>query len=396
MAPRVRRWLKSDYNNLMMSGESIAQAILITRYSALKALAAELLEEPLVAVDTESNSLYAYREQVCLIQFSTPKADYLVDPLAVDDLSPLEGLFASPEIEKVFHAAEYDILCLRRDFGFKFNNLFDTMVAARILGIEAVGLGSLLEAEFGVQQDKRYQRANWGQRPLPPPLIAYAQLDTHYLIPLRQRLYAQLQEKGLWPLALEDFNRMRNVNGRDPEERNGDCWRIPGVHDLNPQQVAVLKELCSYRDKAARHVNRPLFKVISDQTLVAIASHLPANTKELRGLPGMTSGQISRHGVALVSAVERGLQASPVYPPQTRRPDEDVLERMEALRNWRKATAAEMGVKSDIILPRDLLQRLAEKNPRSLEEVAEIMRDVPWRMENFGEEILGLLRKERS
>lgn len=352
------------------------------------------MEEPLVAVDTESNSLYAYREQVCLIQFSTPSADYLVDPLAVDDLSPLAPLFSSSEIEKVFHAAEYDILCLRRDFGFKFNHLFDTMVAARILGIEAVGLGSLLEAEFGVQQDKRFQRANWGQRPLPPPLIAYAQLDTHYLIPLRHRLHRQLEEKGLLPLAEEDFNRMRNINGRDPEERNGDCWRLPGVYDLSPQQVAVLRELCSYRDKAARHANRPLFKVISDQTLVAIASRLPAVPKDLRGLPGMTNGQISRHGAGLVSAVARGLQAPPVYPPQQKRPDEAVLERIDALRNWRKATAARMGVKSDIILPRDLLHALAEKNPRTMEELAVILREVPWRMENFGEEILALLRKQ--
>jgi ribonuclease D len=374
-----------------MNGESIAQATLITRYSALKSLAAILMGEPLVAVDTESNSLYAYREQVCLIQFSTPKTDYLVDPLAVDDLSPLEPLFSSPEIEKVFHAAEYDVLCLRRDFGFKFNNLFDTMVAARILGIEAVGLGALLEVEFGVQQDKRFQRANWGQRPLGPQLIAYAQMDTHYLIPLRHRLQQQLQEKSLALLALEDFNRMRNVNGRDPEERTGDCWRIPGVYDLEPQQVAVLRELCSYRDKAARHVNRPLFKVISDQTLVAIASQLPENTKGLRGLPGMTNGQISRHGPALVNAVERGLQAPPLYPPQTPRPSEEVIERLELLRNWRKATAAEMGVKSDIILPRDLLQKIAEKNPKTMEEVADILHAVPWRLENFGGELLEIL-----
>jgi ribonuclease D len=138
-----------------------------------------------VAVDTESNSLFAYREQVCLVQFSTTQADFLVDPLALADLTPLAPLFADPKIEKVFHAAEYDLLCLKRDFGFSFANLFDTMLAGRILGRKEIGLGAMLEAFYGVQADKRHQRANWGQRPLPAPLLEYATLDTHYLIPLR-------------------------------------------------------------------------------------------------------------------------------------------------------------------------------------------------------------------
>ena len=118
--------------------------VLVTRIDTLHDMLAQLVQEPVVAVDTESNSLHAYREQVCLLQFSTPQVDYLVDPLALHDLSSLAGLFADPAIVKVFHAADYDILCLKRDFDFKFANLFDTMVAARILGRPAVGLGAVL------------------------------------------------------------------------------------------------------------------------------------------------------------------------------------------------------------------------------------------------------------
>ena len=156
-------------------------------------MARDLLSQAQVAVDTESNSLFAYREQVCLVQFSTAEKDYLLDSLALQDLRCLEPLFSSPAIEKVFHAAEYDLICLRRDFGFTFANLFDTMVAARILGRDGVGLGAMLEAEFGLHLDKRYQRANWGERPLKPALLAYARLDSHYLVALRQRLEPALR-----------------------------------------------------------------------------------------------------------------------------------------------------------------------------------------------------------
>lgn len=351
------------------------------------------MREPVVAVDTESNSLYAYREQVCLIQFSTPKVDYLVDPLAFNDLSPLAPLFSSQEIEKVFHAAEYDLLCLKRDFGFNCTNLFDTMVAARILGREAVGLGSMLANEFSVRVEKRYQRANWGQRPLPPHLLSYAQLDTHYLISLRDRLQAELIDKNLWPLANEDFNRLRYVNGGPSVGKKVACWRINGAYDLSPQKAAVLLELCRYRDQVARSMNRPLFKVMGDRTLLAIAEECPGSLSELKRLPGMSHLQVKRHGKAVLSAVRRGLQAKPIYPPIVPHPGVQFIDRFETLRFWRKTAAQRMGVKSDVVLPRDLLSAIADSNPRQPKDLAAILKEVPWRMERFGEQILEALSK---
>ncbi|MEM5773869.1 MAG: ribonuclease D, partial [Anaerolineaceae bacterium] len=150
--------------------------------SALRKMVHDLARCRFVAVDTESNSLYAYQEQVCLIQFSTGDQDYLVDPLAIRDLSSLEPLFSSPHIEKIFHAAEYDIICLKRDFGFSFANIFDTMLAGRILKFDQIGLAAMLETEYGIVLDKRFQRANWAERPLSEEQKAYARLDTHYLI----------------------------------------------------------------------------------------------------------------------------------------------------------------------------------------------------------------------
>jgi len=372
-----------------------SNSLLITTLDELNHLAKVLRSASIIAVDTESNSLYAYRERVCLIQFSTHTDDYLVDPLAVVDLSPLAPLFADPGIEKVFHAAEYDLLCLYRDFSFKCVNLFDTMLAGRILGRNEIGLGSLLEAEFGVTLDKRQQRANWGERPLTANLLEYARLDTHYLIPLRRLMKAELAGRDLLPLAEEDFQRACvlpiNNNGRAGDNRAADVWRVSGSHDLSPQQAAVLQELCRYRDQAAQIMDRPLFKVINDQTLLAIATELPQTLDDLRRLPGMSPVQIRRHGQQLLRAVGRGLSAAPLYPPRSPRPDERYLARLEALRTWRKVKAQQMGVTSDVILPRDMMFSLAESAPRTPPELAEALVDSPWRLEHLGDEILAVL-----
>lgn len=373
---------------------TLSETIFIADPDALQHLVEALCREPIVAVDTESNSLFAYREQVCLIQFSIPSADYLVDPLEVENLSPLAVFFGNPEIEKVFHAAEYDLICLKRDFHFEFANLFDTMMAARILGRQAVGLGAMLEAEFGVQMDKRHQRADWGQRPLPAHLLAYARLDTHYLIPLRDRLRQELQEQDLWQLACEDFTRICITNCQAPEDKTPMCWRISGAYDLTPRQAAILLELCRYRDRSARALNRPLFKVMNDQTLLAIAHAAPKNLSELGLLPGMSRNQLQRHGSQLLETVQRGRRAELVYPPRTPRPSEQFLNRLERLRSWRKQAGLKMGVNSDVVLPRDLLFTLAGQNPRKMDELAAIMHDVPWRFEHFGDQILQELQQK--
>ncbi len=385
-----------------MLSAALPDPVFINRPDALKRLADTLSKEPIIAVDTESNSLHAYREQVCLIQFSSPQTDYLVDPLALNDLSPLGPLFANPKIEKVFHAADYDLICLRRDFSFDFANLFDTMMAASDLGRSEIGLGAILEKEFDVQMDKRYQRADWGERPLPRELLAYARMDTHFLIPLRNRLRAELIETGRWPLAVEDFSHIMKVTAQvvrngvkaDDEFVPSSCWRITGSYDLDPQQAAVLLELCRYRDQVARSLNRPLFKVINDATLLAIAAALPANMSDLKQLPGMTQGQVRRHGHQILAAVRRGLDATPVHPPRATRPDDQYLNRLEDLRQWRKNKAQEIGVKSDVVLSRDLLMAVAERYPQTMDELTEILSVVPWRLEHFGPDILKVLNSK--
>jgi ribonuclease D len=360
---------------------------------ALQAMVGVLADCPIIAVDTESNSLHAFQEQVCLIQFSCPKGDYLVDPLTLRDLSSLGPIFANPSIEKIFHAAEYDVICLKRDFNFTFTNLFDTMVAGRILGRNAVGLASMLEAAFGVALDKHYQRADWALRPLKPAMLSYARFDTYFLIPLRERLKAGLIETHRWVLAQEDFNRLCALNGHSLDNGKDSCWKVTGIQDLDPRRAAVLRELCRYRDGQARAANMPVFKIINNQALLEIAQTCPNYIEELDLLPGLSARQVQRHGRGLLAAVKRGLNAPPLVKPAYERMDEQLATRVEMLRSWRKRTAQDLGVESDVILPRDVMQSIAEANPSCLDELATIMQSSPSRFGQYGHTILRILNR---
>jgi ribonuclease D len=353
-------------------------------------LADTLSRQSCIAVDTEANSLHAYRERVCLIQFSTLETDYLVDPLALDDLTYLAPIFADADIEKIFHAAEYDVLGLHRDFDFMFSNIFDTMVAARTLGYNAIGLGSLLAEKFGLDVDKHNQKADWAQRPLTASMLDYARLDTHYLVPLRNLLETELRERGRWELAYEDFTRCCYINGnnhRDVRER----WeRVDGQSKLDARQQTVLNELCCARERIAERLNRPVFKVVGDHILIEAARSQPQTLEELAAL-GMTEKQVQRSGKMMLEAIQRGLNAKLVRPSDTVRLPNAVIGRLQRLKGWRKQKAEQLKVESDIILPRIYMYIIAEKNPRSLKALAQVMDEAPWRLEQFGPEIMKTL-----
>jgi ribonuclease D len=350
----------------------------------------DLTAQPRLAVDTESNSLHAYREQVCLIQFTTPTKDYVIDPLALHDMSALGSIFSNPNIEKIFHASEYDLICLRRDFNFQFVKLFDTMHAARVLGYPYVGLDNLLAEKFQFEMDKRHQKADWAVRPLTPAQLDYARLDTHFLFDLRDVLEAELREKDRLQIALEDFARAANVD--IPKEKlNGTSWRRFSMRkDVSPRELTVLSELCISRDRIAERMNRPVFKVISDSVLLDIARNLPEKDVDLAGL-GLSPKQIRLWGSEVLEAVKRGAVAPLVEREQAKRPNERTLKRLEKLKNWRKKVAQDLGVESDIVLPKVYLNSLAEKPPRSPQDLEAMMQDSPTRFRRYGEQIYRLV-----
>ena len=373
-----------------MTQQTLHPPLWVDRQDKFNQMAAELSAQARIAVDTESNSLHAYRERVCLIQFSTSKKDYIVDPLVIQDLSSLAPLFVNPKIEKIFHAAEYDLICLKRDFGFKFANLFDTMQAARILGYAFVGLDNILAEKFALKIDKRHQKADWGARPLTAAQMDYARFDTHYLFQLRDALEGELRGKGRWELALEDFALACNVN--DPKKRiNGASWkRFSARKDISPRELTILSELCVCRDHIAEKLNRPAFKVIGDDLLLDIARNLPEKDVDLAGI-GLSTRQINLWGRDVLAAAQRGAEAPLVKREQAKRPSDAMLRRLEKLKVWRKKHATEMSVESDIILPKMYLNILVENPPRNLQELEALLSETPSRFGKYGAEIYHLI-----
>jgi ribonuclease D len=367
---------------------------LITTPSQWQACLDQLQEEPRLALDLEANSMYAYQESVCLIQISIPGQDFIIDPLADLDLTGLGHLLANPAVEKLFHAAEYDLILLERNYDWQVVNLFDTMWAARILGYPKYGLANMLHALYGVKLDKRYQRANWCKRPLSPAHLTYAQHDTHYLLDLREHLLTELESQGRLAEAYETFAEQTQVTLPNHHFTPDDFWSISGAADLTQRQQAILRELVIFRDREARRRDQPHFKVFGDRTLLELAKRAPQHTGQMRPVYGMSQGQIKRYGRRLLQVIERGRQAQPPAYKRSPRPPEEVLNRFERLHHWRKMRARARGVESDVIVSRDAIWEIAKENPGSAEALAAMGVLGQWRLQEYGAEILSVLRQE--
>jgi ribonuclease D len=366
----------------------------IRRTRDLRQLVQRLRGVPLLAVDTESNSLYAYYERVCLVQLSTREADYIVDPLAMDDISPLGDLLGDPATEIVFHAAEYDVITLKRDYGFTFVNIFDTMMAARICGWPQTGLGNILVDQFGIVADKRFQRADWSRRPLDADQLRYAQMDTHYLPALRDRLLNELAGLGRLEEGRELFAALPDLPPAGHVFDPDGFWRIQAVRALRPGQIAIARELYLARDDIAQRHDWPPFKVFNDQVLARLATLAPRRPEDLEGLKGISPRLLNQESGVLLEAVARGRKAKPPSPPRRRTPpDPDVQARYDLLHDWRKRRAAERGVESDIIASRETLWALAQRPPVSLADLENVPGLGPWRRATYGAELLDMFKE---
>ncbi len=360
---------------------------------ALLALAERLAQEPLVALDTESNSLYAYRERVCLIQFSVPGADYLVDPLSLRDLTPLQPIFESETVEKVVHAADYDLMVLRRDFGFVTRHIFDTMWAARVLGWPKVGLGDILNSLFGVSLNKRYQRYNWGKRPLDPKALRYAWMDSHYLLPLREIQLKELRETGRLEEAREIFTYLaQTASELQPDKVDHRFWRIKGGQRLSLEDQRRLYQLYLWRERTAEALDRPPMKVLSNALLVRLVRVRPRSRQELFDA-GLSAGQVRRFGSQLLKLFrDTRLPDLPAHTPSVHHDDVTQM-RFEALRSWRREVARVRGVDPDVILPNAVLWQLAAHPPVDREALAQIPGIGPWRLRAYGADLLQLVHQ---
>ncbi len=352
-----------------------------------------------LAIDTEADSYYVYRVKVCLLQLSTRQGDWLIDPLSGIDLAPLGELCADPSLLKVMHAGSNDVGLLKKTHRFDFSNVFDTMLAAQVLGLRRPGLAALLLERFNVEQKKAYQTSDWGKRPLSEGQLHYAAGDTRFLLPLRDQLLAELQAKGRLEEAQEDFVKLTSAE-QSEREFDPDAWqRAPGALDLDPRSMQVARELFALRDRIASRRDRSPHRIFRDDVLVAIARACPQDRSQLASLPSVAGWQIERDANDLLAAVERGLAAGD-YVRERRRPrgiegeapltDRD-RRRFDALRDWRRARAQQRDVEESRVATTGTLRAIAREERLDRERLAQLPGMSPFRVREYGDEILALL-----
>ena len=382
----------------------VAEFEIITEAQELEALAEDLLKEDVVAFDTEADSFYHYFDKTCLVQVATRERNWLVDPLALGgpaNLAPLGPVFASPRVRVLFHAAEYDLFILKRDCGFSFTNLFDTMVSAQLLGYPAVGLAALIEHHFGVRLPKDEQRSDWSRRPLRDKQLQDAVSDVLYLIRLAEAIEKELEEKGRLRWAMDEFDALTRRAWPEREFDPLGYLRIKGAKSLDPVPLAILRELFLVRDARAREIDRPPFKVLGNRTLLELVKIQPGNREELGRIKGISDLIIRRMGSDLLAAVKKGIK-NPHGPipkaqgPTRRRMDKRTERRLAALKSWRTPRAKELGLDPGVLCPNASLEAIALANPKTGDDVRALPELKRWLAEDFGEELAALVVEHES
>ena len=380
----------------MVTNSSPNYTIIDTK-TALADLAQRLQTQKMIGVDMEADSLYHFKEKVCLIQIATEDSNIVIDPLKIKDLAALKPVFSNSAVQKVFHGADYDIRSLYRDFKIDVNNLFDTQLACRFLGMGETSLEAVLKIWFKVRLNKKYQRKDWSQRPLPENMMAYAAEDSRYLIPLAKDLNSKLAQNGRLGWVLEECEYLSKVrpvfNDSQPL-----FLGFKGAGKLDPRNLAILEALLQFRKNIAQKKDRPLFKVIQNQSLLVIAVESPRSIKQLEQTQALSASQIQMYGQNILKAVQKAIkipsESLPKYPRKkapTIKPH--VGKRVKALREWRDHQADRLEIDPALLFTNALISTIAVKNPDNFKALSKISELKNWLKTEFGQDITKILNR---
>lgn len=371
--------------------------MLIENDADLKKIIPELKGEAAIGVDLEADSMFHYQEKVCLVQISTQRLNLLIDPLSVEDLSPLAPVFADPRIRKILHGSDYDIRSLYRDFGIEVRSLFDTQIAARFLGLRETSLASLLQEKFNVSSDKKYQKKDWSQRPLPAPMLQYGVQDTCHLLSLAGILERELMEKGRLFCVEEECELLSSVRPNSSKKRPF-FPNFKGAARLDPRSLAVLENVLVLRDQLAKRRDCPHFKVLGNKPIIEIVRIKPVTKTDLAGIKDLSLKQIDRMGRSLIEEVREGLSLSeemlPVYPKKVwQRLRSKETARVKELKSWRERLGGKWGVDPAVVCTNAQIEAIAIANPGKSEEMEGIKGVRKWQIKLFGPDICNLLQE---
>ena len=371
----------------------------------LPLLGRALASEPWLALDCEAAGFHRYSDRLCLLQISASSATHIVDPLAFDPGDALRGPLEDPAIEVLMHGADYDLRLLDRDLGVGLRGLFDTQVAAALLGESSLGLAALLERHLGVKLSKKFQRADWARRPLPDDMLEYAASDTIHLRKLADLLRARLDEAGRLAWALDECRFLEEARweGERSDEIEDPVARVRGARDLTPREVAFLREALAWRDSIARTRDKAPFRIAGDQALLGVVVRRPGTPGQLAEVRGFSRALASQEGQDLLERMARValLPDGEIVPYPRRactgpsRPSPDAEERAVRLKEVRNRRADELGIDRGTLLPNAVLFEIARREPRSPDELDAVPGLRPWQVDALGESLLATLNKRR-
>ncbi len=355
-----------------------------------------LRNETTVGVDLEADSLFHYREKVCLIQMATPSACFLVDPLQTGDLSALKPFFADSGIRKIFHGSDYDIRCLHKDFGIEVNNLFDTQLACRFLGMPFTGLDAVLNHFYQIRLEKKFQKKDWSKRPLPEDMLAYAAQDAFYLIELSKDMEDRLLKAGRLDWFLQECEIQSRVR---TAAANGEprFLKFKGAGRLGRRSLAVLESLLELRDVLAGKIDKPLYQVLHNEILLKLSIEKPRNLRRLKELGVLGGKQLDRYGQQIVEVIDAAMELDALVLPSYPRvhdpvPDAQTAERISALKKWRESMAAVLEMEPGLLCNNALITAISMKNPHDIDALSTVAGIKPWQIEAVGEPIIDVMK----
>ena len=364
-----------------------------------------LESEPWLALDCEAAGFHRYSDRLCLLQISTSSATQIVDPLALDPRAALRGPLEDPDIEVLMHGADYDLRLLDRDLGVGLRGLFDTQVAAALLGENSLGLAALLERHLGVKLSKKFQRADWARRPLPGDMMEYAASDTMHLRELADLLRTRLNQVGRLAWALDECRFLEEARweGERSDEVEDPVVRVRGARDLTPREVAFLREALSWRDGIARERDKAPFRIAGDPALLETVVRRPGTTGQLAEVRGFNRALASQEGQDLLERMARVAllpeEEIVPYPRRARigpgRLTPEAEERAVRLKEIRNRRADELGIDRGTLLPNAVLFEIARREPHSPDELDAVPGLRHWQAEALGEALLATLNKRR-
>jgi ribonuclease D len=347
-----------------------------------------------IGIDTEADSLHHYTEKVCLIQMTAfGGASWLVDPLALEDLSPLAPVLANASILKVVHGGDNDVASMRRDFGFSFRTMFDTSIAARLLGDTELGLQAIVRNELGIELSKGSQKDDWSKRPLTAKQEAYALADVAHLMELAAVFTRRLAAAGRTEWAREEFEALANLPPNVKRTGPDEFRRIKGSNKLSRRQQAVLRELYLWREARAADADRPPFKIVGPDVLLALAARPSPTIDDVERALSSYARQ-ARQVDVVFEAIQRGLDLpDSELPAREAQGERSTVSRaarasIEALRAWRDTQAAASKLDPSIVMPQRLIERIAVARPTTLAELAAVEGVRRWRVTEWGPSLL--------